>query len=1708
MKKLFFLTLILSLLFSYIPPQAVSANSLMGTDTTGGPNENKPKNDPGPIRPGDESDDSSPEEEALPVNIGSIIETQRQARSFDCDSVTDVSKAECLALVALYSSTNGNGWVNNENWLVSPSVSSWYGVEVGPASISLTKEANIDEFGVGDTITYTLIAENTGDFMLSDVSILDPLISTGMTCSPERPTALNPGETLECMGDYVPTQVDFDAGNVTNIATVTAEDPAGETVSAQASVTVTVEKVARIELDKTAVPVSYNEVGDEITYEFSAENLGNVTLSNVEITDPFAGLSPLTCQLDGEPVTQPVTLIPDQILVCSATYTITQADLDSGEINNTATTNALDPDEEAVSDTASFTLSAGQTPALGLEKTVTQIIAADDSILTKYETVGDQIDYAYTIRNIGNVTLFPPYAVTDDLIDTVVCPTEPTSLAPLEMLECTASYLVTQDDLDEGSVINTAVATALDAETGGVIIESEEATAEVLAEQNPSVILTKTATLINGVEPDPFVFANVGDEITYAFTIENTGNLTLTGIRIIDTLVQTQGSPIDLAPGEVDETNFTATYTVTQENLDEGEVNNTAWILWPNDPTATYIYGVYTESVLGSQTPALELTKTATLIDDAVPEPFVFSAAGDIITYSFSVENTGNVTLTDVNVTDPLTGAVNLALDPATLTPGQTGTVTQTYTVTQGDIDAGSITNAATAYGTFDSTQYSDEDETTVSGSQTASLELTKTATLINGGIPEPFAFTAVDDVITYTFSVENTGNVTLADVNVTDPLTGATNLVLDPAILAPGQTGTATATYTVTQSDINIASITNTAIAYGTFDSVQYSDEAEAVVSGEQIPALELTKTATLINDAVPEPFAYTAVDDVITYSFSVENTGNVALTDVNVTDPLTGATNLALDPATLEPGQTGTITQTYTVTQGDIDAGSITNTAIAYGTFDATEYSDEAEAVVPGEQIATLELTKTATLINDAEPDPFVYSAVDDVITYTFSVENTGNVALTDVNVTDPLTGATNLAINPAALAPGQTGTATATYTVTQDDIDAGSITNTATAYGTFDSIQYSDEDDTTVSGSQTASLELTKTATLINGAEPDPFVYSAVDDIITYTFSVENTGSVTLTDVNVTDPLTGATNLTLDPATLAPGQTGTATATYTVTQADLDAGSITNTATAYGTFDSIQYSDEDDTTVSGSQTASLELTKSATLINDAEPDPFVYSAVDDVITYSFSVENTGSVTLTDVNVTDPLTGATNLALDPATLAPGQTGTATATYTVTQADLDAGSITNTATAYGTFDSTQYSDEAEAVISGSQTISLELTKTATLINDAEPDPFVYSAVDDVITYSFSVENTGNVTLTDLNVTDPLTGATNLALDPTTLAPRQTGTATATYTVTQADLDAGSITNTATAYGTFDSIQYSDEDEEIVPGDQITALGSNKIASEESQIRSKKVAALIKPNPAGAAGDERTQPNLGEQPTTRAVQEVDPPVINYYVKKIVLNSNSLIGSLPSLELSDLTLLEVLSLRNNQLSGVIPTNIVSLINLKKLILMNNQLTGSIPAGIGQLSNLIILDLGFNQLTGPIPAQIVNLSALTELYLDSNKLTGTIPDQIDGLINLLYLRLDNNKRDGNVGLSGVLPEAMGNLTQLRWLFINSNPFIGEIPLSFTQLGNLEYFYFNNTSLCEPLVQDFIDWKATVTYWSSNNNYCEKEGENTIFLPLIIN
>ena len=266
-------------------------------------------------------------------------------------------------------------------------------------------------------------------------------------------------------------------------------------------------------------------------------------------------------------------------------------------------------------------------------------------------------------------------------------------------------------------------------------------------------------------------------------------------------------------------------------------------------------------------------------------------------------------------------------------------------------------------------------------------------------------------------------------------------------------------------------------------------------------------------------------------------------------------------------------------------------------------------------------------------------------------------------------------------------------------------------------------------------------------------------------------------------------GLSTITCPGTTLAAGRLETCTATYTTTQADVDAGSITNTGTATGTSaqGTVVTDHVHSVTIPAVQTPAIALVKSADitrLLGRRHPDHLQLQG------HQHRQRHPDPVTRDR-----PDAGPLGHHLPGHVPGPGAFETCTATYTTTQADVDNGSITNTGTATGTPPTGPAVTRPSSVtVPAVQAPAIGIVKSASVTSFAAPGT--------AITYSYKVTNTGNVTLDPVTVTDPWPACRPSAA-PTRRWPRATSeTCTATYTTTQADVDAGSITNTGTATGT------------------------------------------------------------------------------------------------------------------------------------------------------------------------------------------------------------------------------------------------------------------------------------------------------------------
>ncbi|UFU02799.1 DUF11 domain-containing protein [Ruania suaedae] len=1164
-----------------------------------------------------------------------------------------------------------------------------------PTDLSIVKEGP-EALVAGSTIEYTLTVTNNGPGNSSGFTVSDTIPATLTNAStPDVDNCDVDGSTFTCRGGRtlagesveftivadVPADLAPDA-ELANTATVVPneEDPTpGNNTSTSTGEAASIDLVKEVAEIEDVNDNGLTDAGDVITYEFTVTNTGLVELTDIAVDDPLL-TEPAEC-----PVT---TLAPGEDTVCDATYTITEDDEAGTSVDNTATAGGTTPDDQTVTSEPSTTSTELEAPAPAL----TLVKSATPTDLDQFDP-GQEITYSFLVTNTGNVTVEDiaidegEFSGSGPLADPVC---EETMLAPEGETLCTTVYTLTEEDILEGGVSNTATATGTP--PGEPPVESPPSEFELPAPAQPSLTVVKSAT--------PEIVDAEGDVITYSFLVTNTGNLTLSDVGIAEQEFSGTG---DLSAIECPDTTLApqgtttcvATYEVTQADIDSGDIDNTATAEGtPPGAEEPISSEPSSANVFADRTPGLALVKS---VDPADAETYV---ADQEITYSFLVTNTGNVTLENVDVTDTeFSGTGELGEITCTdgagqsFAPEDTFTCEATYTLTQEDIDAGEITNTAISSGNAPGDDFPVE-----SDPSTVELDLPAQPALTVVKTASPEVVSAEGEEITYSFLVTNTGNVTLTDVEVIEGEfsgTGDLGEITCPdgagESLAPEDTFTCEATYLVTQADVDAGEITNTATAGGTppgSDEPIESDPSTSTVAVEQTPALSMVKSAS------PSDVDSYEVDQAITYSFLVTNTGNVTLTDVEVVElEFTGTGDLSEITcpdgagASLAPEDTFTCEATYVVTQADVDAGGIANLAGSTGTPPAGDPVDSPPSLVE------LPIPAEPGLSVEKSAAPESVGAEGEEITYSFLVTNTGNVTLSDVSITEQEfsgTGDLSAIECPAAtLAPEATTTCSATYVVTQADVDAGEITNTATAGGTPPGSEEpvgSEPSTSTVGVDQTPELALTKTS------DADDLESLAAGEEITYTFLVTNTGNVTMTDVEVVEgEFTGTGDLgeVTCPdgagASLAPGETFECTASYTLTQEDVDTGSVENTATATGF-------------PPGSEEPIESPPSTVTIPPVAEPGLTVVKSSDTVsvqqaghvITYSFLVTNVGNVTISDVTVEEgDFTGAGEL--EPVTcpaaaasLAPGDEVTCTTTYEVVEADLDGGQISNTATAGG----------------------------------------------------------------------------------------------------------------------------------------------------------------------------------------------------------------------------------------------------------------------------------------------------------------------------------------------------------------------------------------------------------------------------------------
>ena len=483
------------------------------------------------------------------------------------------------------------------------------------------------------------------------------------------------------------------------------------------------------------------------------------------------------------------------------------------------------------------------------------------------------------------------------------------------------------------------------------------------------------------VQPDITVASpkieNLAKKVTYID--ENDNVYTGEAYQAYQEKLHWYGDTVTLAPAPTKEG-----YTFngwTTDDVDIGE-NETSFDMPKNNVT---LKANYTPTAA----PALTITKTAYRVNSDGSRGAKLNdtdtvKSGDKIEYDLTVKNTGDVTLSSIEVQDDFRGKGTLYVDGAAKTGNwdysigalqrgwdisysETGKIT--YTVTEADVAAGTIVNKATATVSYEGQEIKAEATHTLNAAEPTTMDITITKVwddsvsidryrsakiwlYANGEQVKSF-YARQSAGITKKTSTTTFEKLPVKDASGKDIVyTVKETEINDRAVTSDNQL--------VTEDEIWTGAVTGNAVDGFTVTNSFRKNERYGV---------EVTKTATrtrTLADGTTDTVALATtgdkvrVGDVIRYTVTIKNTGNVAFpAGSRAGDTFAAATGSLIDDATqkeipsgsqtepiaialTEPNVTVTKTYTYFVLEADTRITNTANASIPNGTMNWEKDSD----------------------------------------------------------------------------------------------------------------------------------------------------------------------------------------------------------------------------------------------------------------------------------------------------------------------------------------------------------------------------------------------------------------------------------------------------------------------------------------------------------------------------------------------------------------------------------------------------------------------------------------------------------------------------------------------------------------------------------------------------------------------------------------------
>lgn len=915
----------------------------------------------------------------------------------------------------------------------------------------------------GGSLTYSVTVQNTGSFTVTNISVFS-----------DQPGPANPVKTVATLASGASTNfnvgpytVPANACTVTNTFSTTGKDPCTlSTVTNSALPTICPVSTAPAIGVTLACPVVPANAGGPITYTGTVTNSGNVTLINVYVVNNQPS--------NNTPVIGPLTLTPHASSNFNATFTApTNACSVSSMVTATGNDNC-NPQTVLTS-----TASAGPCPL-----NTTPLLAVTQNCPATYQVApGGLLYYSGTVSNAGNITI-TNVNVLNNLSGATLLLTNAT-LAPGAMTNFSGSYYAPTNCSTTST--NTATGRSI---CGVAVANSASATCPILTTPN---ILVTAACPTNLVVP--------GGSLTNNGTVQNTGNITLTNVVVVsdkpvaNTIVLTLAS---LAPGA--SANFISTYTVP---------TNVCSVTTTFSGTGKDICTLNPVTNTASAGPC-PIT-TAPGIGVALACPVSPAVPGGLVIYTGTVTNSGNVTLNNVTV-------INNQASPSTvffvssLAPNVSAIFTATNTA---PTDACSVSSMVTATGSDNCTQ---KMVTNTASAGPCPLITTPGIVVTKSCPAQPVS---PGQTFTFSGSVSNTGNVTLNSIVVVNNQPATNTVVFTLASLAPGAVANFRGSYPTPTN----CSVTDTLTATATSRcGVAVTNTVAATCPILTTPAIVVTQLTCPTNPA--------GQGGILTYSGTVSNAGNITLTNIIVVNNWPYS-NVIFTASSLAPGATTNFTGSYLVPANCCVAWMFV-VASGQGCAGVTVTDTDSGTCTV---FTSPQIVVTKVCVPTMRRGHPVLLRPGDLLTYSGTVSNAGNITLINVTVVDNQPTNNTPIIGPIILAPGQSQTYAGSYTIPPDSCGEDTVTASGFGYCFY----------TPVTNSATATCPIAPYSPSIGVTKQCPEGRTRHGYPLTFHGTVSNLGDVTLVNVSVFDDQPTNGTPVIGPITLAPGASTNFTGSY---------------------------------------------------------------------------------------------------------------------------------------------------------------------------------------------------------------------------------------------------------------------------------------------------------------------------------------------------------------------------------------------------------------------------------------------------------------------------------------------------------------------------------------------------------------------------------